>query len=119
MAKPTNTKMISLIFWCHFTVALASHIFVPIMIGGIVSLVVGDPMLGFWIKGLLLGISFYSGMYAVNHVTNKDGFCVLTDLENYYRCAEGLPLVNEFVPRFYTQCRIISKTIHRFFKKSV
>jgi len=116
MPKPTNTKMVTIVFWLHFAVALASHIFVFLMAGGIVSIVLGTPSLGFWLKGLLLGITFYSAMYAVNHVTNKDGFCVLTDLENFYRKHEGLPLVKEFTPRFYKQCRIIFTDTYRFFK---
>jgi len=102
-----NNKLISIIYWTHFGVALASHIFVPLMIGGVISLVVGVSSLGFWIKGLLLGITFYSAMYAINHITNSDGFCVLTDLENYYRKQEGLSTVKEFSPRFYKQCRTI------------
>lgn len=112
-----NKKIIATIYWAHFAVAAASHIFVVLMIGGVVSLVMGAPAIGFWLKGLLLGITFYSAMYAINHVTNKDGFCVLTDIENYYRKKEGLPLVKEFTPRFYKQCRVIVAGIASLFKK--
>lgn len=109
-----NKKLISIIYWTHFAVAASSHIFVILMIGGVVNLVIGAPSLGFWLKGLLLGMTFYSAMYAINHVTNKDGFCVLTDLENYYRKQENLPIVNQFTPRFYSMCRIIA---HKFFRR--
>lgn len=112
-----NKQLISIIYWLHFAVAAASHIFVVLMIGGVVSLIVGVPSLGFWLKGLLLGITFYSAMYAINHVTNKDGFCVLTDLENFYRKQEGMPTVKEFTPRFYKQCRLIAAAIYRFIRR--
>lgn len=113
-----NKRIIEIIYWTHFLVAAASHVFVVLMIGGVVSLVIGVSSLGFWLKGLLLGITFYSAMYAINHVTNKDGFCVLTDLENYYRKQENLPLVKEFTPRFYKQCRVIASTIYRFIRRT-
>ena len=117
MSKPTNNKMIAIIFWLHFVVATLSHIFVPLMIGGVITIVLGAPTLSFWIKGLLLGMTFYSAMYALNHVTNKDGFCVLTNIENFYRKHEGLPLVKEFTPRFYKQCRIIATTVYKFIRR--
>jgi hypothetical protein len=112
-----NKKLISVIYWTHFAVAATSHVFVVLMIGGAFTLVVATPSLGFWLKGLLLGITFYSAMYAINHVTNKDGFCVLTDLENYYRKQENMSTVKEFTPRFYRQCRIICSTVYRFFRR--
>lgn len=112
-----NKKIVSVIYWTHFAVATASHIFVVLMIGGVVSIVFKAPALDFWLKGLLLGITFYSAMYAINHVTNKDGFCVLTDLENYYRKLDGMPTVKEFTPRFYKQCRIIGNAVYSFFRR--
>ena len=112
-----NKKLISLIYWIHFAVAATSHVFIVLIIGGAFTLVVATPSLGFWLKGMLLGITFYSAMYATNHVTNKDGFCVLTDLENYYRKQESMPTVREFTPRFYKQVRIICSTVYRFFRR--
>jgi len=111
-----NKQIIAVIYWLHFAVAAMSHVFVVLMIGGAFTLVAATPLLGFWLKGLLLGITFYSAMYAVNHVTNKDGFCVLTDLENYYRKQESLPIIKEFTPRFYCQCRIICRRVLKIFK---
>jgi hypothetical protein len=56
-------------------------------------------------------------MYAVNHVTNSDGFCFLTDIENFYRKAEGLPQVGPFTPRFYSKCREIGSKTASLFKR--
>lgn len=108
-----NRQKISIIFWLHFLVAAASHIFVILMIGGVCKLLLTTGALGFWEKGLLLGITFYTGMYATNHVTNSDGFCFLTDIENFYRKAEGLETVGRFTPRFYKKCRSIFRFITR------
>lgn len=87
------------------------------MSGGVITLIIGVNDLDFWIKGLLLGITFYTSMYAVNHVTNKDGFCVLTDLENFYRKQAGLPTVGVFTPRFYKKCRDIARAISFIFRR--
>lgn len=106
-----NIVKIKLIFWTHFMVALASHIFIILIVGGVFKLLSATSLLGFWEKGLILGVTFYTAMYATNHITNSNGFCVLTDLENYYRKQERLPTVKEFTPRFYSQCRIIYKGI--------
>lgn len=61
--------------------------------------------LGFWMSGLVLGATFFSSTYIINHITSVDGFCVLTSLENFYRKKEGLPAVGSFLPRFYRLCR--------------
>lgn len=106
-SKRKTSSAVSTVFWLHFAVAVASHICVVLIICGSVALVFETEGLSFWIKGLLFGITFYSAMYAINHVTNKDGFCVLTDLENYYRAKAEMPLVKEFMPRFYKRCRAI------------
>lgn len=92
---------IALIFWLHFLVAAASHVFVVLIVGGALKMLLVAGGLGFWEKGLILGITFYTAMYATNHVTNSDGFCVLTDLENFYREKEGIDEVGPFTPRFY------------------
>lgn len=57
--------------------------------------------LGFWRTGLMLGAAFFSCTYMVNHVTNDNGFCYLTALENYYREEYGKDKVDQFLPRFY------------------
>lgn len=100
-----NRRKISLIFWLHFLVAVASHFFVVMIVGGVFKLLLGVVALGFWEKGLMLGITFYTFMYATNHITNGDGFCFLTDMENFYRKAEGMDKVGPFTPRFYKKCR--------------
>lgn len=107
---------IALIFWTHFVIAAASHIFVLLMIGGLISLV-SSATVDFWQKGLLFGITFYTGMYAVNHVTNEAGFCVMTDLENFYRKQAQLPTVGPFTPRFYKKCRQISIILTSKFRR--
>lgn len=112
-----NSTKISIVFWLHFIVAAASHIFVVLMIGGILKLLLSTGPMDFWVKGLLLGVTFYTGMYGVNHVTNSDGFCVLTDLENFYRKKENKPLVGPYTPRFYKQSRKILGAIQRLFSK--
>ncbi len=112
-----SRKIVKLIFWLHWCVALMSHIFVILMIGGVFSIVLGTESLGFWVKGLMLGMTFYSAMYAVNHVTNKDGFCVLTDLENFYRVKADMPKVAEFTPRFYKTCRRMAANVQDFFRR--
>ena len=110
--------MVKYIYWAYFIVAAASHIFVILMIGGTVSLAISTPVLGFWLKGMLFGIAFYSSMYAINHITNKDSFCVLTDLENHYRKQGRMPIVKEFTPRFYSHCRIIIHRVLKVFKRN-
>jgi hypothetical protein len=112
-SKRKTSTAVSAVFWLHFAVAVASHICVVLIVCGSVALVFETQGLSFWIKGLLFGITFYSAMYAINHVTNKDGFCVLTDLENYYREKAGMPLVKEFTPRFYKRCRAISSAVKK------
>jgi hypothetical protein len=110
-------RIISAIFWAHFVVAAASHVFVVLMIGGVVKLLLAVTILGFWEKGLLLGVTFYTAMYAINHVTNSNGFCFLTDLENFYRRQAGMSEVKEFTPRFYKKCRQIGSTVINGVKK--
>lgn len=113
----SNQCKISTIFWLHFLVAAASHVFVVLIVGGVFKLLLGAVALGFWEKGLLLGVTFYTAMYAVNHVTNSQGFCFLTDIENFYRKQENMPLVGPFTPRFYKKCREIGLGIASIFKR--
>lgn len=96
--------MASLIFWIHFVFAFASHILVPVMIGGAIYLLL-TWQLGFWLSGLILGASFFSATYLVNHITNPKGYCVLTDLENYYRIINSQHTVGRFLPRFYAKLK--------------
>ena len=112
-----NIAKIRTIFWLHFLVAAASHVFVVLIIGGIFKLLLTSSALGFWEKGLLLGVTFYTAMYAVNHITNSEGFCFLTDIENFYRRAEKIEQVGPFTPRFYKKCRDIGCWVASLFKK--
>lgn len=98
-----NKTKISIIFWLHFIFSLISHILIPIMIGGVLKVLWGSE-LGFWTSGLVLGATFFSCTYIINHVTNDGGFCCLTELENYYRIREGSKVVENFLPRFYKKC---------------
>lgn len=107
------TTKIAIVFWTHFFVAVASHIFVVLMFGGVINLLVSAAALSFWDKSLMLGLTFYSGMYAVNHVTNHEGFCFLTDLENFYREQAQLPKVGCFTPRFYAKCAQMWNSLFR------
>ena len=110
-------KMVNIVFWCHFAVALFSHAFVIVMIGGVAMLLNNLSLKGFWETGLLLGITFFTAMYAINHVTEKGGFCVLTDLENYYRSKCHMPQVKEFTPRFYSKCNEMSRNFLAWIKR--
>lgn len=112
-----NSTKISIVFWLHFIVAAASHIFVILMIGGTLKLLLSTGPMDFWVKGLLLGVTFYTGMYGVNHVTNSDGFCILTDLENFYRKKENKPFVGPYTPRFYSCCLSICLKTKYFFTR--
>ena len=113
-----NLCKIRSIFWTHFLVAAASHIFVVLIVGGVFKLLVASSSaLGFWEKGLMLGVTFYTAMYATNHITNSHGFCFLTDIENFYRRAEGIEEVGPFTPRFYKKCRDIGRGIARLFNR--
>jgi hypothetical protein len=102
LSSLTNQFIVKLIFAVHVAVATTSHIAVFLLIGGAFNLMITSEGLSFWTKGMLFGLLFFSGMYGVNHVTNEDGFCVLTDLENFYRKKEGMPLVGRFMPRYYS-----------------
>jgi len=115
----TNKTKIALVFWAHFAVALASHVFVILMIGGVLKLLLAASALSFWERGLMLGITFYTAMYACNHISNKDGFCVLTDLENHYRAADNTIKVGSFCPRFYSKLSDISKSVSNLFKRGM
>lgn len=97
----TNVTMVKIAFWAHVAVATTSHVAVFLLVAGAFNLLLASEGLTFWTKGMMFGFLFFSGMYGVNHVTNQDGFCVLTDLENFYRKKEGMPLVGRFMPRFY------------------
>lgn len=97
----TNQVVIKLIFWTHVFVAAFSHVAVFLLVAGAFNLLLASEGLSFWTKGMLYGLLFFSGMYGVNHVTNQDGFCILTDLENFYRGKEKMSPVGRFMPRFY------------------
>lgn len=102
----SNVTKIKIVFWLHFAFSLISHILIPVMLGGVVQVLWGSG-LGFWISGLILGATFFSCTYIINHITHEDGFCCLTALENYYRKEEGLEEVGDFLPRFYSKCKEI------------
>lgn len=101
LASLTNKTIIKLIFWTHATVAIVSHVAVVLLVGGAFNLLLASEGLSFWTKGMMFGLLFFSAMYGINHVTNQDGFCVLSDLENFYRKKEGMSRVGRFMPRFY------------------
>ena len=105
----TNRNKIKAVFWAHFLVAALSHIFAVLIVVGVFKMLLASTIFDFWTKGLILGVTFYTAMYAINHVTNNDGFCSLTYLENYLRKKEGIEEVGNFTPRFYRQLAIIYK----------
>jgi hypothetical protein len=113
----SNKTKIAIAFWVHFAIATASHVFVVLMVGGVFKLALSTGILDFWIKGLILGITFYTAMYAINHVSNSAGFCVVTDIENFYRKKEGLPQVGPFTPRYYAKLRVIWYNIQYMFTR--
>lgn len=102
-----GTTKIKIVFWTHFTVAALSHIFAILIMVGASKLLLASTIFDFWTKGLILGVTFYTAMYAINHVTNQHGFCSLTYLENYLRRCEGMEEVGTFTPRFYKQIAIM------------
>jgi hypothetical protein len=107
-----NVKMSKLIFALHWVVAFTGHIFLIIMPIGLFRLLFNNETLDFWVKGFLLGVMYMGMIYTVNHVSNSQGFCVLTDLENFYREKEGLPQApKRFVPRFYSSCAALWKKL--------
>lgn len=92
---------VKLIFFLHCLVALLGYAFMVIMPIGLFRLIVGTESLDFWVKGFLLGTMYMGMLYTANHLGNAEGFCLLTDLENYYRKQEGLSQApKRFVPRF-------------------
>ena len=103
-----NKTKIKIVFWLHFVFSLISHILAPIMIVGVFKVLWGSD-LGFWLSGLILGATFFSCTYIINHITHDEGFCCLTSLENYYRIQEEMETVGDFLPRFYTKCKEIIK----------
>jgi hypothetical protein len=104
-------KKIKLIFLLHCLVALLGYMFLIIMPIGLFRLII-STVFDIWIKGFLLGTMYISLIYAVNHLGNAEGFCLLTDLENHYRKQEGLPLApKRFVPRF-------NKAVIKLFKRT-
>lgn len=99
----SNEKLVKLIFLIHCVVALMGHLFVVIMPIGLIQLILNNYM-DFWTKGLILGCLYMGMIYTINHISSGDfGFCILTNLENFYRQKAGLPLLtsNRFLPRFY------------------
>lgn len=112
-----NKTKISIIFWSHFAVATISHFAIIATIIGMVSLVTSTIALPVAVKAMLFSIVFFVGMYCTNHVTNHEGFCVLTDLENFYRRKEGMPIVDAFTPRYYRKIGSIMSSIKCLFTK--
>ena len=105
-------RLSQIVFAAHWLVALVGHLFLIIMPVGLFRLLFENDTLDLWVKGFLLGVMYMSGIYAVNHVTNSEGFCVLTSLENACRKREGLPPVpKRFVPRFYVKCADMGKWV--------
>lgn len=95
-------KLAKLIFLSHCAVAILGHILAVLMPIGIVNLLALNTTLDFWTKVVLLGATFFSAMYSVNHLGNSQGFCILTHLENHYRINAGMKEAGlRFVPRFY------------------
>lgn len=111
-----NKTKIAIVFWMHFCVAIGAHLSGVAIVGGLISLVT-TTALTFWLKALLVGIVFFMCMYCTNHLTNSQGFCVLTDIENLYRRREGIEEVGPFTPRFYRHVGKIFKNISNFFKR--
>lgn len=107
LGSPTNRTMIKLIFYAHMVVGTLSYIAVFLLISGAINLLVSSEGLSFWTRGMLYGLLFFSSMYGVNHVTNDDGFCALTHIENYYRRREGIAEVGRFMPRYTKQMKAI------------
>ena len=101
------TILIKITFWLHFLFALASHIVLPFMILGTAKLMMGLGDIGFLERFVLVGASFFSLTYLVNHITNKSSFCCLTVLENVLRDYEGMDRKGAFVPRFWKKCKQI------------
>lgn len=96
-------------FILHFIFAAMVHVLTPIMLIGLVQALVASE-LGFFISGAILGCCLYSLQFIVNHLTNPDSFCILNDLENFYRREARLAPVGSFLPRFYEMCiRIFKK----------
>ena len=62
------------------------------------------------ISVLLLGLTYCAMVWGVNHVTNPNSYCYLTDLEQYYRRDAGMKENSDaFLPRFYGKCKQILK----------
>lgn len=107
-----NCRLSTVTFWVHWVVAAIGHMFVLVIPIGLINLFL-NAYLDFWTKGLILGCFYMGLIYTVNHITSGDlGFCVLTDLENYFREKEGLEKASKrFVPRFYKKnkelCRLL------------
>lgn len=98
----SNEKLAQLIFLLHCGVAILGHVFAVLVPIGILNLLLVNTEFTFWPKAVLLGTTFFGVMYSVNHVSNTNGFCVLTHLENHYRRQAGMPEAPiRFVPRFY------------------
>lgn len=85
-------------------VCLAVHIFVPFMIISMLDLI-GSWELGFLRSGGLIGVTLCALVWGVNHITNPNGFCWLTHIENHYREKFKKGKCNkDFLPRFYSKC---------------
>lgn len=92
---------VRVIFWLHFLVALSAHVLIPIMAAAVIGIIIGQDI-GFLQSGLLIGLTFCAFIWAVNHVTNPNSYCWLTDLECFYRRQAGVNINGKaFLPRFY------------------
>lgn len=114
----TNRTIVKLIFYCHMVVGVLSYVAVFLLIAGAINLLISSEGISFWTRGMLYGLLFFASMYGINHITNDDGFCVLTNLENFYRAKEGLPRVGRFMPRFTATWRSLWKRIRRSLQKT-
>lgn len=77
---------------------------------GVVRLILADDSMDFWVKGLFLGTVYFATTYGINHITNSQGFCVLTSLENYYREKANMPRASaRFIPRFHKAVKNLLK----------
>lgn len=108
LKKPSYGTLAKATFWLHFVVGIMSYISVFFLVAGCISLL-WSADLSFWTRGMLFGLTFFAAMYGVNHVTNDNGFCVLTDIENYYRKLADMPKVGRFTPRFTQTVRSLLK----------
>lgn len=108
LKKVSYETIVKAIFWAHFAVGMLSYVSVFFLVAGCINLLWSADF-SFWTRAMLFSLTFFAGMYGVNHVTNDNGFCVLTDVENYYRKLADMPKVGKFTPRFSQTLRSLLK----------